>query len=497
MKKSMCLLIIAVSFLSGCTSPVLEAKKSVVRIEVQGTHATFKDNENRKTIVTKEINGGGSGVFISENEILTNTHVLAGASVVSVFIDSQQEPLVGEILGISECSDLGIIKVPGKHPFLKFGNKLDQGTVVTALGYPLDSLAESAKYYTIKEGTISKDPYLGSTESSSVEVVEHSAVLNPGNSGGPLVNSSGEIVGINEIKNSNTNQYFAITPRAILEVLDDLKAGKDGLGLGLNPEIVYYKDNDNIRSYMLAQYVKTGSIASKAGIRTGDIITSIEQKPMENSKNLGNYCSILAGKRNQPVHIQTYRQSTGESFEGDTDSKLALVSSPLPAQTQNPPQQKQAQALAYVEIADPAKFTSASVPSTWSDIITLDWTFNDKIIGKTYSASENSAKFDTNFGINGIKFYFTKQKTPNQFVKLFDNYPALCYDKTAMKPVSSTTYTGYAMLLDGCSVANTRVFIMAINTTANPSITIGMVIQANGQNKDEVYKKVIDSIRFN
>ena len=143
------------------------------------------------TVYIETTEGAGSGMIIDEEGyILTNAHVVAGVSTAKVKL-SDGELYSAEVKGRDEIIDVAILKISGEDfPFVKFGNsdEVAQGSNVYTLGFPFGLEGDVS----FKEGTISRRISDGDTT-----YLETSAEIHPGNSGGPLVNHFGEVVGIN------------------------------------------------------------------------------------------------------------------------------------------------------------------------------------------------------------------------------------------------------------------------------------------------------------
>lgn len=179
------------------------------------------------------LTGSGTGFFFDKSGyILTNEHVISGASELKVTVEGYDEPLVAQVMGSSKELDLAVLKVTspdGKEfPSLKLGssNQTSIGDWVLAIGNPYGF------DHTLTMGVLSakERPITIQNEDGTAQVYEHllqtDASINPGNSGGPLLNENGEVIGINTAVNAEAQGIgFAIPTSTILEVLDGLKGG--------------------------------------------------------------------------------------------------------------------------------------------------------------------------------------------------------------------------------------------------------------------------------
>jgi len=221
----------------------------------------------------------GSGFIISKDGyILTNNHVIDGASEVRVFLSDNNEPYQAKLIGSDAELDLAILKIDTNKelPMLSLGdsNKVRAGNWVIAIGNPygLD--------HTVTVGVISATGRPITVQGTEFkDLIQTDASINPGNSGGPLLNLSGEVVGINTAINSNAQGIgFAIPASTVKQVLDQLleegKVIRPWLGVYMQPvteELAEYFGLDKTDGALIGA-VQEGSPAEKAGIIRGDII---------------------------------------------------------------------------------------------------------------------------------------------------------------------------------------------------------------------------------
>ena len=238
----------------------------------------------------REQRAGGSGVIISEDGyIVTNNHVVDGASKLKVKLNDGRS-FDAKLIGKDSATDLALLKIEAEGlPTLAFGSSdaLRLGEWVLAIGSPFDLQS------TITAGIVSaKARNLGVIPNDfSIEAfIQTDAAVNPGNSGGALVNTHGELVGINTLIKSQTGSYvgysFAIPESIVRKVVVDLK--EYGIVqralLGIRYGIVDQDFIDNMGEEtgikeLGGAYVSSvveGGSASEAGIRKGDVILDID-----------------------------------------------------------------------------------------------------------------------------------------------------------------------------------------------------------------------------
>jgi serine protease Do len=237
--------------------------------------------------------GLGSGVIISaDGYIATNNHVVAGADEVTVTLDDGRE-LKARVVGRDPQTDIAVIKVTAKDlPAVTFAdsNGIEVGDRVLAIGNPF-GIGE-----TVTSGIVSakgRRPGLGLDYE---DFVQTDAAINPGNSGGALVDMDGRLIGINTAILSRSGGFqgvgLAVPANLVSQVADGLvKHGKVVRGyLGVStqdvtPALAESLDLDTRKGALVAE-VQPDSPAAKAGIQNGDVITSVNGRPVEDSHRL-------------------------------------------------------------------------------------------------------------------------------------------------------------------------------------------------------------------
>ncbi len=245
----------------------------------------------------------GSGVVLTpDGYIVTNNHVVEGADEVEVTFNNKVKK-TATIIGTDPTTDLALIKVEASDlPFLTFGDSdnVRIGEWVLAVGNPFNLTS------TVTAGIVSAKArnlsILG--EGTSVEsFIQTDAAVNPGNSGGALVNTKGELVGINAAIASHTGSYegysFAIPSNIVRKVVDDLllygTAQRGYLGVQiaeLTQELAQKEGLENIEGVYVGE-VTEGGAAKLAGMQNGDVITAINGKKVNSTtqlkENIGQY----------------------------------------------------------------------------------------------------------------------------------------------------------------------------------------------------------------
>ncbi len=241
--------------------------------------------------------GLGSGVIVSaDGTILTNHHVIDGADKITVQMNDNKT-FEAKVIGSDPPSDLAVLKIEAENlPFLNLGNSdnVRIGDIVLAIGNPL-GIGQ-----TVTAGIISaKGRRTGLSDGSFEDFLQTDAPINRGNSGGALINLTGELIGINsqivsEQGGGNIGIGFSIPSNMAKSVMEQLvkngKVSRGMLGVNIQPitedvaKSLQLKDTRGV----LVSNVKSGSAAEKAGIKRGDIITAINGEVVEDTNVLRN-----------------------------------------------------------------------------------------------------------------------------------------------------------------------------------------------------------------
>jgi len=239
--------------------------------------------------------GSGSGFIVSpDGYILTNAHVVSDADEVTVTMTDRRE-YPAKVVGVDQATDVAVIKIEGKNlPTVKIGDpsRLKPGEWVLAIGSPFGF--ENSATAGIVSATARSLPSEGPT--NYVPFIQTDVAVNPGNSGGPLFNLRGEVVGMNSQIFSRTGGYmglsFAIPIDVAIDVRDQLiKTGRVTRGrIGVSIQNVDGQLADSFgldrpRGALVSSVVKDGP-SEKAGVKPGDVILAVDGRPIEVSSEL-------------------------------------------------------------------------------------------------------------------------------------------------------------------------------------------------------------------
>ena len=235
--------------------------------------------------------GAGSGFIVDpEGIVITNAHVVNGGNLFDVYLYGESEPRNAVLLGVSECDDLAVLDIRGSgFPYLLWQDTpLAPSQVVYAAGFP-------GGEYTETRGRVQNAGRSGDSDWASVDqVVRHTAELHPGNSGGPLLNRSGRVAGVNFAANEEENLYFAINQELAIPLAEQLAEGQDVDSIGING-LAFDEGDDWFGIWVVA--VKSGSPADQAGLQPGDVIYRMEGIGLAGDGTMRDYCDILRSHR--------------------------------------------------------------------------------------------------------------------------------------------------------------------------------------------------------
>jgi serine protease Do len=274
--------------------------------------------------------GLGSGFIISpDGYVLTNAHLVADFDELTVRLADAKREFKAKVVGLDKRTDVALLKVDAKDlPTVTLGDstKVQPGQWVVAIGSPFGFTN------TITAGIVSATRRALPDE-SFVPFIQTDVAVNPGNSGGPLINLGGEVVGINSMIYSRTGGYmgvsFAIPIEVALEVAKQLQANgkvtRGRLGIGVQPmtkELAKSFKLDNATGAVVVG-VEASSPAERAGLKTGDVILSFNGKAIEDPNELPRL--VAATKPGEKAQIEVWR--------GGKRERLTATVGEFPAET--------------------------------------------------------------------------------------------------------------------------------------------------------------------
>jgi len=262
--------------------------------------------------------GLGSGFIItSDGYVLTNNHVVTNATKITVMLKDGRE-FRGQVVGTDSTSDVAVVKISGTNlPTVQLGDSstLTVGQKVIAIGNPY-GLSQ-----TVTTGVISalERNIQASPTETLVGAVQTDAAINPGNSGGPLVDLSGRVVGINTMIYQNAQGLgFSVSVNTARKVYDAIiKNGKvtwPALGIqgATLTTSIAQQYNLKVSHGVYVVQITSGSGAQAAGLKTGDVITAIDDKPVTTMDGVLSY--IRSKNVGDTVQVVIDRNGTTKTF---------------------------------------------------------------------------------------------------------------------------------------------------------------------------------------
>lgn len=305
-----------INFVNAANSSI----NSVVHVKTQyiqensynNIYDFFFGDGNSQTYSTPVISSGSGVIISNDGYIITNNHVIENANNIQVILNDKSS-YDAKVIGKDENTDIALLKINASHlPVIKYGNSddLNIGEWVLAVGNPFNLNS------TVTAGIVSaKARNIGLSSPYSIEsFIQTDAAVNPGNSGGALINIKGELVGINTAIMSRTGSYvgysFAIPINIVKKVVKDLleygKVQRAYLGVSiidLDAEVAK-KLGINETKGVYINKVNSNGAADIAGIKPGDIIIKINNFNIENIGQLHEQMSKFSPGDNIKISVK-------------------------------------------------------------------------------------------------------------------------------------------------------------------------------------------------
>lgn len=295
------------------------------------------DSSSSKSGKLETYSEGSGVVYMKSNGkgyIVTNNHVISGSDAVQVLL-ANGKTVNAKVVGKDSTTDLAVLSIDAKYvtQTAQFGDSkhLEAGQTVIAVGSPLGSEYAS----TVTQGIISAPARTISTSSGNQQtVIQTDAAINPGNSGGALVNSAGQVIGINSMKLAQSSDGtsvegmgFAIPSNEVVTIVNELvKKGKitrpqlgvrvialQGIPEGYRSRL---KIKSNLKSGIYIASVNRSGSAANAGIKSGDVITKVDGKKVDDVASL--HSILYSHKVGDTVNVTVNRNGK------DVDMKVKL-----------------------------------------------------------------------------------------------------------------------------------------------------------------------------
>lgn len=489
---------IAALVLSSCVSlnvqqgpPPVDFKgvqSATIQIQAQGTFVPPGTTE------PSESAGRGSGFIIDPSGLaVTNNHVVVGAGTLKVWVGGDTaKQYNAKVLGASECLDLAVIQLDaGEYPYMAWRKgEIETALDVYSAGFPLGD-----PNFTMTRGIVSKNDVPQDDSWASLDhVIEHDARIRGGNSGGPLVDPEGRVVGVNYAGRDDLDYNFAIHRDQVLPVLEDLKAGTPVLSLGLNAQARQPAEDGSALGIWI-ESVAAGSPADAAGIEPGDVLFDMAGVTMASDGSLGDYCQVLKTQGvDATIDFQIYRPVEDAIYEGQFNGKeLKLTSSGNQGGGGTG-----GTVGSFVTVTDDSGAVSVTVPDNWSQTDGAGFTSDT---GATYydiTATTDLTNYTSSWGVPGVSVTASKDAFGSDLAQIIANYKANVGSECTVRnegPYDDGYYVGEFVYFTACGGGSTDYAVLAANDVANTHLMIVAVQMVTDSDKGAVLDNILNSFQ--
>ena len=298
----------------------------------------------------------GTGFFITpDGYVVTNYHVIKGGTDITITTHGDEE-YSAEVVGYEENNDLAVLKVEGENlPYVTMGSSsaLQVGDQVVAIGNVLSTFASS-----LTVGYVSGVDRVVDTDGVAMNMIQTDVAINSGNSGGPLFNMQGEVVGITTAKFSGQSSSgvsiegigFAIPMDDVTGMIEDLRKFGYVTGAYLGVMVMDVDSSAQYYGVPAGAYIESvtpGGAAEKGGIQAKDIVTEIGGYPVTSVSDLTRV--LRKFEAGDVVSVEVYRAGQTKTLSVTLDEKPREETEP---QTQEQPQQENQDSQAFYDWYD-------------------------------------------------------------------------------------------------------------------------------------------------
>jgi serine protease Do len=420
-----------------------------------------------------EAAGRGSGFLISDDGLaVTNNHVVVGAGTLKVWRGGDtSETLNAKVLGSSECLDLAVIQLQeDDYPYFDWHKgDITTATDVYAAGFPLGD-----PEFTMTRGIVSKaDTSVDTPWASLDHVIEHDARIRGGNSGGPLVDAEGKLIGVNYAGNDLHDQNLAIHRDEVQQVLDQLAEGESVLSLGINGTGLMTEEGEGLGIWVNS--VASGSAADTAGVEPGDLITKMEGVSVGTDGTMADYCDVLRTHgQDATLGVELYRpadgiyytgQFNGEPVEGVSVASEAGASSGGSGGSSGSGGNAGA-AADFVSVVDDTGSVTVDVPEAWSSLDTSVYTDPRGGEWARIDASTDVDAFASGWSVPGVSVMAAPAATatiqPEEWLQMTADYLTQSGCTTeAIDEYSDDLHAGVFQYWTGCGETGASYLMLA------------------------------------
>jgi len=482
--------------LAGCFggAPAAPADESVGSIEDVKTATMLFEGQGTFiepwTLDPAEVAWVGTGWFISpDGYAVTNNHVVTGAGTLKVSIGGEGTTYPAQVVSASECYDLAVVKVDVDEPvpyLAWFDGEITEGLEIYSAGYPLALGAQ----YTLTKGIVSQaDTAMATPWADIAHAIQHDARIRGGNSGGPLVNPEGKVLGVNYAGNDSTDENIAISRADAQETVEQLKNGETVLSLGLNAQANPPREDGSPDGIWVAS-VKPGSPADKAGIKPGDVIDRLNGVTMSDDGTLKSYCDVLrTNGTDATMTVEVYRPATQETLEGQINgTPLEVVS----GGGGNGGNGGGGQAVgAFVDISNDEGNMTMTVPDTWDDVNGTSTTEGWFML----EASPDLEAYGGTFDVPGVSMTAVpgEQDPASVLASYNQQLQQMCSPSEENVEYADGFYTGLYSYYTNCGGGSTEFAVITANSDSGGGFVILTIQMVSEFDKTEVLDQVLGS----
>ncbi|PZQ92127.1 MAG: serine protease [Leifsonia xyli] len=443
------------------------------------------------TTSSSEVAWIGSGFIVSPDGLaMTNNHVVVGAGTLSGYLggDPNKEVTV-KVVGASECLDLAVVQLEGaKFPYLGWRQgEIKTGLDVYSAGYPFGA----AEQFTLTRGIVSKNDFSFDTQWASLDdVIEHDARIRGGNSGGPLVDPDGAVVGVNYAGNDSLDYNYAIHRDVAQKAFAALSKGERVSSIGINAKA--WQSDDGSLAGVWVQSVEAGGPADAAGVEPGDLIYKLGGVSVGTDGTLASYCKVLDTQGvDATIDVDVYRPAQDATLSGQVNGKeLAVTATGVFGASGGGSTSNSG---GFSTVSDDSGTVSMSVPSEWSDVDGASVTGGDGRTWYSAAASSDLSGFQSSFTTSGAQLLATDASlTAEDALAMFD-FSSQCSVTTASGAYDDGYYAGVYNEFD---CAGSYELVLATQDSGGTG-TLVLIAQLNSDyEKETVLKQLINTFQL-
>ena len=330
-------------------------------------------------------------------------------------------------------------------------------------------------------------------------VLEHDSRIRGGNSGGPLVDMEGNILGINYAANDQTDQNFAIRANDAQTVIETLRSGKDFESIGINGQAVV--SDDGSISGIWVSSVKSGSPADKTGVKGGDIITNMEGLVLATDGTMADYCDVLRTRKPEDtLSIEVLRFASDEYLAGQLNGRALETSFSFADELGDEVSEgTEGSYEDFATVQDDYGAIQVSVPTIWSQVDGTPWLGEDgEILGSSITATANRDRWDSGYDEPGIFFGVSDEVAKLAgYIQLLDEYRSVfrnTCDYGGRFDYEDTAFEGAYDVYTNCEGSGDTAIILSARPQVNKtSFLVTLLFNAMSDADLEVLDEVLNS----